>query len=81
VEERKVKDSSGNSEIRFVIATLLRIGERSQPIELTLTNRDEMTFRMLIGRAAVRGQFLVNPGASFQAKRLNPGNRSLAKCR
>lgn len=64
-----VRDSGGKVEKRVVVSTLLSLGARTWPIELTLTNRDEMTFRMLIGRTAVRGKFDVDPGASFLSGR------------
>lgn len=66
VDQRKIRDSGGKTEDRYVVRTRLRIGNRSWPIELTLTNRDEMSFRMLVGRAAIRGKFNVNPGSSFR---------------
>ncbi len=72
VEERAIKNSGGKTEMRYVIATRLRIGEWEQDIELTLTNRDEMTFRMLIGRAAIRKHYIVNPGASYRAGHKKP---------
>lgn len=65
LEHRKVRSSSGKATLRPVIVTsAVLMGER-WPIELTLTNRDEMGFRMLLGREAVRGRFLVDPGRSF----------------
>ncbi len=67
--ERKVVSSNGQHEMRFVITTRLRIGVRSWPIEITLTDRDEMGFRMLLGRQAVTGHFLVDPGSSFRLGR------------
>jgi hypothetical protein len=65
LEFRDVKSSSGTVQHRPVIRTLLRLGAIERPIELTLTRRDEMGFRMLLGREALRGQFLVDPGRSF----------------
>ena len=46
--------------------TSARIGETSWPIELTLADRDVMGFRMLLGRAALRNRFLVDPTGSFR---------------
>lgn len=66
VDRRMVRNSGGKTEERYVVRTRLRIGNRSWPIELTLTNRDEMSFRMLVGRAAIRGRFNVSPGSSFR---------------
>ncbi|MCO4754205.1 MAG: ATP-dependent zinc protease [Bacteriovoracaceae bacterium] len=65
VEHRKVKSSNGIASVRPVILTKLKIGEHVKIIELTLVNRDMMGFRMLVGREAIRGEFLVDPGKSF----------------
>lgn len=62
---RFVTSSSGHREIRFVVGTKLRIGTKNFPIELTLTNRDAMGFRLLLGRTAIRRKFLVNPSKSY----------------
>ena len=65
VDKRKITSSSGVSSIRPVIETELTINNLSWPIELTLVNRDIMGFRMLLGRQAIRGNFLVDPGRSY----------------
>lgn len=65
LEKRKVKDSGGKTTLRPVISTSLQVGEMIWPIELTLINRDNMGFRMLLGRAACRNKFLIHPGKSF----------------
>jgi hypothetical protein len=62
---RQVRSSSGHLERRPVIRTPVRIGPHRFEIDLTLTSRDEMGFRMLLGRAAVRRRFWVDPGRSF----------------
>lgn len=62
---RKVKSSSGQTELRPSIVTTAVLGQVSWPIELTLTSRDSMGFRMLLGRSALRRRFLVNPGRSY----------------
>ncbi len=65
LEWRHVRNSGGVSQTRPVIATLLKLGEAIWTIELTLTARDVMGFRMLLGREAIRNKFLVHPGRSF----------------
>ena len=70
LEVRQVTDSGGHVEQRFVIQTLLRLGEDEWPIEMTLTDRDSMKFRMLLGRTAMRGRLFVVPGSSYLMKKL-----------
>lgn len=62
---RKIKSSSGHTELRPSIITTVVLGTVSWPIELTLTSRDAMGFRMLLGRSALRRRFLVNPSRSY----------------
>ena len=64
VDERSVRDSGGHREWRFVIQTPIRMADREWPIEITLTARDTMLFRMLVGRTAMRS-IRVDPLASF----------------
>jgi hypothetical protein len=73
LERRRVKDSGGHIEKRYVIRTKAVMGSESWKIDLTLTNRDPMLFRMLLGRTAVENRFLINPGRSYRT------GRSLAK--
>lgn len=63
--ERHVRNSGGQAQLRPVIRTHVQLGDRQWPIELTLTNRDAMGFRMLLGRQAVRDRFVVDAGRSF----------------
>ncbi len=65
VDHRRVRSSVGQVEERPVILTPVRIGGETFDIELTLTGRDAMGFRMLLGREAVRHRFVVDPGRSY----------------
>lgn len=65
VAVRDIRSSNGEVERRpAIVATAALCGE-AVPIELTLTNRDDMGFRMLLGRSALRRRFLIDPGRSF----------------
>lgn len=65
--ERTVRTSGGQEETRLVIETTLGLGGARWPIELTLTRRDQMGFRMLLGRQALAGRVVVDPASSFLA--------------
>ena len=65
IDERKIRSSNGEQERRYVIEAEAHLGDIAWPIELSLTNRDELGFRMLLGREAVRRRFLVNPDRSY----------------
>jgi hypothetical protein len=64
-DQRLVRNSGGQAQMRPVIQTTLKLDNYAFLIELTLTNRDVMGFRMLLGRQAVRRRFLVDAGRSF----------------
>lgn len=65
VEKRQVRSSSGHETIRPVILIPVLLAGEMQSIEVTLVNRDMMGFRMLLGREAIRGRFIVDPARSF----------------
>ena len=69
-DQRPVTDSGGHTEQRYVITTRLRVGDWDERVEMTLTARDNMRFRMLIGRTTIEaGGFIVNPALSYQTGR------------
>lgn len=73
-DERNVTDSGGHTERRYVITTAVQMQNKTWPIEVTLTNRDNMRFRMLLGRTAMAaGQILVNPALSYQSGHYDVG--------
>lgn len=65
IDRRKVRSSSGETETRIVVSVPLKLGEDQFDIELTLTNRDSMGYRMLLGRQAMVGRLLVDPEQRF----------------
>jgi len=65
LDERNVTDSGGHTELRPVILTSMLLGGISKKIEITLTNRENMKFRMLLGRTAMVGDFTVDPQSSY----------------
>lgn len=69
VDRRVVRSSTGHEEIRPVVRTRVQILGHDLDAELTLTNRDEMGFRMLVGREALRGALVVDPGISYRGPR------------
>ena len=65
LDQRQVTDSGGHRETRYVIVTTVSLGAESFEAEMTLTDRETMRFRMLLGRTAMRGRCLVDPGRSY----------------
>ena len=72
IDCREISDSGGHKEMRYVIETKIVIGACHWPIELTLTNRDTMRFRMLLGRRAMEARAIIDPGASYLNGKLYP---------
>lgn len=66
---RPVTDSGGHREIRYVVETQVELGGRRWSVEMTLTNRDNMKFRMLLGRTALRGMAVIPERSYLQGKR------------
>jgi hypothetical protein len=65
LDERRVRSSNGKEELRPVIETVVKLGTQEWSIEVTLTRRDQMGFPMLLGRQALKGHAVVDPGRSF----------------
>lgn len=65
IDQRTVKDSGGHEEQRYVISTMLRFNGEEWPIEVTLTNRENMLFRMLLGRTAMNDRIIVDRSYRF----------------
>ncbi|AKH68319.1 hypothetical protein IMCC21906_00626 [Spongiibacter sp. IMCC21906] len=62
---RQVTDSGGHKSMRYVIETTIQLGQDSFPIEVTLADRSNMLFRMLVGRTAMKGRYLVDSSRSY----------------
>lgn len=69
-DRRVVTDSGGHKQRRYVIETTVCLGPHTFVAEMTLTSRDTMRFRMLLGRTAINGRFLVDSNASYLQGRL-----------
>lgn len=69
IDRRIVTDSGGHTEERYVIKTPLKIGKYTFPIEITLTERDSMLFRMLLGRSTLIEHFIINPAQSYMTRK------------
>jgi hypothetical protein len=65
IDERDVRDSGGHREKRWVIETPMTLGKNTWTVELTLTSRDDMMFRMLLGRTAIKNRALVDVSRSY----------------
>jgi len=73
IDEREVRDSGGHTERRPVIETPVTLGGLTWAVEMTLTSREDMLFRMLLGRTAMRSRFLVDPGRSYLQSEASEG--------
>ena len=82
LEERTVRSSNGARELRPVIQTPIEVAGQCWPIEITLTSRDNMGFRMLLGREAIRRRCTVDPGRSYLVNRhLKPKRKTATTAR
>ncbi|MFB1486918.1 MULTISPECIES: ATP-dependent zinc protease [unclassified Thiocapsa] len=70
VDQRRVTDSGGHREDRYIIRSRLMLAGQDWPVEMTLTNRETMLFRMLLGRTALAGRARVDPARSFLTGRV-----------
>ncbi len=69
IDEREIKSSTGEKTLRPVVHTTIKMGDIEFEAEITLINRDLMGFKMLIGREALKGRFVIHPGKSFLLKK------------
>lgn len=67
LDRRRVKDSGGHVEMRYVIQSTVALKNKLWEIDLSLTNRDTMLFRMLLGRTSIENRFVIDPGKSYTA--------------
>ena len=82
IEYRRVRSSGGHVTSRPVVKTTVEFMEQRWPIELTLVSRDDMGFRMLLGREAIRKRFVVDGGRSYYGgKPTLPSRKKQAKKR
>ena len=80
VDRRDVTSSNGETELRYVVETMARVGDKNWPIQISLTNRENMNYRMLLGRRAIGDDMIVDPNTSFAQKVLDySGYKTLPK--
>ena len=77
IDKRKIKSSNGQVDIRPIIKTPISLMDETYDVEVSLSSRDEMGFRMLLGREAIRNRFNVTTGQSFLDKRLIPKKKKI----
>jgi len=77
VDKRDIKSSNGTIENRIVIKTHMTLNNENWEIELSLTNRDTMGYRMLLGREAMKGRILIDPGVKNNLAKVS--KKKLAK--
>jgi hypothetical protein len=68
-DQRRVRDSGGHDELRYVIDAVIAIGDDLFRAEITLTDRDTMKYRVLLGRTALRAKYVIYPDKSFMQRK------------
>ena len=71
MDRRDVTSSNGETELRYVVETMAEIGDKRWPIQVSLTNRETMNYRMLLGRRAIGDDMIVDPNVSFAQAELS----------
>ena len=71
IDQRQIIDSGGHPELRYIIQTSIFAGDRKWPIDISLTNREQMRFRLLIGRTAISNHLIIDPQLSFTLGRIS----------
>jgi arsenate reductase (glutaredoxin) len=78
IDRRRISDSGGHRQVRYVIESDVTLGVHTWPIELTLTSRETMLFRLLLGRTALAERFIVDPSLSYCIGRRPPRSQAMA---
>jgi len=74
----RVRSSTGKYTRRYFVTTTLRLGPVEKTIELSLVDREEMLFRMLLGRTALSGDFVIDPARRRLATTPKPTGKKRA---
>lgn len=72
IDQRTMMSTSGSQETRYIILSTLSLGDKSWDIEISLTNRDLLTFRMLLGRDALKTHTIIEPGKTLLQGKIKP---------
>lgn len=71
IDRRNIMSSNGHQEKRFVISSVMTLSDQCWPIQLTLSNRDPLKYRLLIGREALSSRVLIDPSLSCHQKNIS----------
>ena len=66
LEKRLITSSNGSKSLRYIIKTQLKLGDETWPIEMSFAKRDQLGFRVLLGRQAIRKRCIVDAGVSYR---------------